>query len=131
MKPLCPATTAHGSELPCWRRHPFLQAVDEGLDEGREVSAARIDHLDQPRLQLGHLPADGRLRHAELRRSHGEAAGLHDSSEDEHFVDVHRLLFRPWNSNGTGLAVQRKGSYFGIEVADGGPVKADEDSFQD
>jgi len=40
-------------------------------------------------------------------------------------------LFRPWNSNGTGLAVQRKGSYFGIEVADGGPVKADEDSFQD
>jgi len=24
-----------------------------------------------------------------------------------------------------------KGSYFGIEVADGGPVKADEDSFQD
>ena len=47
VNPLCPATAARGPELPGWRRHPFQQMVDEGLDEGREVSAARIDHMDR------------------------------------------------------------------------------------
>jgi hypothetical protein len=47
LDPLWPATTARGSELPRWRRHPFQQMVDEGLDDGREMSAARIDYVDR------------------------------------------------------------------------------------
>ena len=49
---LCPATTARRSQIPGWRRHPFQQMVDEGFDEGGEVPAARIDHLDRRRRRV-------------------------------------------------------------------------------
>src|SRR5882672_2584931 len=77
-EPLPLPTSAHGSELPGWRRHPFLQMLDEGFDEGREVSAARIDHLDRrcrrvPVRKYALQPACTEILHGQHRGKNSDA----------------------------------------------------------
>ena len=61
-----------------------------GIGEGQPARGPDQQTRLQLRLQIGHLAADGRQRHAELAARRGEAAGLDRSHEDRHrFQPVH------------------------------------------